>query len=56
MRRHLKFLDDNNGLSVTKLIYDKFAEQIRIGHERARGMRFDVDKLRRIMNHIAWLR
>ena len=23
MRRHLKFLDDDNGLSVTKLIYDK---------------------------------
>jgi len=40
MRRHLKFLDDNNGLSVTKLIYDKFAEQIRIGHERARGHAF----------------
>jgi hypothetical protein len=35
--------------SVVKLIYDKFAEQIRIGHDRARGMSFDVDKLERLM-------
>lgn len=35
--------------SVVKLIYDKFAEPIRIGHESARGMCFDIDKLQRLM-------
>ncbi|HEY7080451.1 MAG TPA: hypothetical protein VH500_12165 [Nitrososphaeraceae archaeon] len=35
--------------SVVKLIYDKFAEHIRIGHESARGMRFDIDKLQMLI-------
>lgn len=36
--------------TVVKIIYDKFAEPIRIGHERTRVMLFDIEKLKKLEN------